>query len=105
MNDENNDKRAIANDINNGSEIKDIIDNVIGVSKDGTNRIGQKHLEEILTHIKSKAPIKKGILISQLRIKLLIGERYVIEYLEGLIAFEIIKIDSGMVFWNPEGVK
>lgn len=86
-------------------ETNDIINNVIGVSKDGSNRIGQKHLEEILTHIQAKAPIKKGILVSQLRIKLLIGERYVIEYLDGLAAYEIIRINEGIVTWNYNGNK
>lgn len=85
-------------------ETNDIINNVIGVSKDGSNRIGQKHLEETINLIRAKAPIKKGTLVSQLRIKLLIGERYVMEYLDGLVAYEIIKIEKGIVIWNFKGI-
>ncbi len=90
---------------NSSLEINHIIDNFIGVYKDSTNRIGQKHLEEILTHIQSRAPIKKSTLVSQLRIKLLIGERYVMEYLDGLVAYEVIKIEAGMVYWCFDGNK
>ncbi len=84
------------------------MNSVIGINSDSSNRIGKKHLEEIIIHTHRKAPIKKGTLVSQLRVKLLIDERYILQYLHGLESFEIIKFESGMVIWcfagnNKEG--
>lgn len=97
------------NEINTLSvNYEEIMNSVIGINSDSSNRIGKKHLEEIMIHTHRKAPIKKGTLLSQLRCKLLIDERYILQYLHGLEAFEIIKINSGMVYWcfddNNKGV-
>ncbi|MFZ3059440.1 MAG: hypothetical protein WA102_06825 [Candidatus Methanoperedens sp.] len=91
------------NEINNplsGDTINQIVEDIIGVNKDSTNRIGQQHLKDIILCVHSRAPIKKSTLVSILRVKILIGERYVNEYLDGLEALEIIKLDKNMILWN-----
>lgn len=93
-------KESIAIAMQNSGFENEQIMNEYSICRDNSNRIGQKHLDQTLTHIRERAPIPKGKLVSQLRIILLIGERYVIEYLDGLIALDIIKIEKGIVYWN-----
>ncbi len=86
-------------------ETNDIMKNVIGINKDSSNRIGCKHLEEIIDYVREKSPINKHSLVSRLRVKILIDERYIKNYLDGLEEFEIIKIENGLVIWNFNGNK
>lgn len=88
-----------------GNETDEIMNNVIGISKDSSNRISCKHLEEILDYVREKAPIKKHSLVARLRVKILIDERYIKNYLDGLEEFEIIKTENGIVKWNFNGNK
>lgn len=77
-----------------------IMKNVIGVFQDSSNRIGYKHLEEIIDEVRKTAPISRRSLVARLRVKILIDERYIRNYLDGLEEFKIIKIENGMILWN-----